>query len=222
VEAWSRRLPAFATEVPGDLSATVVLLAAAALVPGSHVCVRGTGLNVTRTGALDVMRQMGSRVEWEVHRSALGEPEGVACVSHAELRGVALSGENLARARRELHVVAALAARARGQTEVTGLGSRLVADAALGPFVGVLRAFGVGAEITIEGLVIEGRADGPLVAADVAAEKPELAATATLLALCAGGVSRVRGVDALARRFPRFAGTLRALGVDARIEERTV
>jgi 3-phosphoshikimate 1-carboxyvinyltransferase len=216
-------LPPFRVEVPGDLTAATILLAAATLVPKSRVCVRGTGLNATRLGTLDLMCRMGADVEWEVHRTLLGEPEGVACATEAPLQGIALSGESLARVRRELYVVVALAARARGQTQMIGLGALLGPASTAGPLAALLQAFGVEAESTEDGLVVEGKADGPLVAADVdTGGDPGLAATATLLALVGGGVSRVRGIDALARRFPRFAGTLRALGVDARVEERSV
>jgi 3-phosphoshikimate 1-carboxyvinyltransferase len=224
VNDWSGKLRAFATDVPGDVFGAAILLAAATLVPASRVCVRGTGLNVTRRGTLDAIRQMGGAIAWEVHRTALGEPEGVVCANHAPLVGIGFSGENLVRARGELHLVAALAARARGRTEMAGIGALLgpVAESALGPLIELVRAFGVDAETAGDGLVIEGRPEGPLIAADVEAGEPGLAVTATLLGLAAGGSSRVRNVDALARRFPRFAGTLRALGVDARIEERTV
>jgi 3-phosphoshikimate 1-carboxyvinyltransferase len=226
VERWAGHLPAFAEDVPGDLSASAILLAAATLVPGSRVSARGTGLNVTRRGALDWISHMGGVADIEVHRTVLGEPEGVASSGHAELRAVTMAGENLLRAGGELHVLAALAARARGTSEIADLASLFGAKGAslaIARLACVLRAFGVRSEPTDDGLVIEGRPEGPLRAADVDAEgEPGVAAAATLLGLTADGRTRVRGADALARRFPRFVGTLRALGVDARVEERSV
>jgi len=53
-------------------------------------------------------------------------------------------------------------------------------------------------------------------------DDPDAAALATVLALVAESPTRIRCIDGLARRFPRFVGTLRALGVAARVEERTV
>ena len=61
VERWEGKLPAFSCEVPGDFSAALVLLAAATLVPGSRVCARNTGLNLTRTGGLDLLRKWEPR-----------------------------------------------------------------------------------------------------------------------------------------------------------------
>jgi 3-phosphoshikimate 1-carboxyvinyltransferase len=226
VESWDGRLQAFAEDVPGDFSAAALLLGAAAVVPGSRVTARGTGLNLTRTGALHWLALMGGAAEVEVHRTVIGELEGEASATFAPLRGVTMAGENLVRAGGELHVLAALAARARGPTEiadVAGLFGPKLMVSVIAKLVAVLRAFGVPSEATDDGLVIEGRPDGPLVAADVDAEGDSgVAATAILLGLTADGPTRVRGFDALARRFPRLAGTLRALGVGARVEERTV
>jgi 3-phosphoshikimate 1-carboxyvinyltransferase len=161
-----------------------------------------------------------------VHRTALGEPVGEASASYSPLHAVTMGGENLVRAGAEIHVLAALAARAQGETLFADLGALFGQREALrraAEIVAVLRAFGVRAEPVDDGLVIEGRPEGPLRAADVDGEgNPGVAAAATLLGLSADGPTRIEGFDALARRFPRLAGTLRALGVDARVERRTV
>jgi 3-phosphoshikimate 1-carboxyvinyltransferase len=214
VDGWNAELPAFSLEVPGDASAATFFAAAGALVPGSRVCVRGTGLNRTRTAAFELIRQMGGAIDVEVHETAMGEPVGVACATHAELRALTMGGETFARAATELPVLLALAARARGESEIAEAGDS---------FIFALRSFGVAAEARDGALVVGGRCDGPLEAADVDARGDAgLAAMATLLALVGDGVSRVRHVDGLARALPRFVGTLRALGVDARVEERSV
>jgi len=229
VESWARRLPAFAAEIPGDFWATALLMAAATVVPGSRVCARETNLNPTRTGALDHLRRMGGVVEAEVHRSALGEPEGTVCASYASLVGNAVSGEALLRSSEELPLLVALSARARGVSELSDLrsldggdGSRK-AEQRIARLADVVRAFGIEIATAGDALVIEGRPDGPLSAVDVDAEGDAgVAAAATVLGLVGRGPSRIRGVDALAVRFPRFVGTLRALGVEARVEERSV
>ena len=87
----------------------------------------------------------------------------------------------------------------------------------------MLRKFGVPAHARDDGLVIEGIPEEPLRGSDVDSENdPNAAAMATLLGLVANGPTRVRRVDGLGQRFPRLVGTLRALGVDVRVEERTV
>src|SRR3954465_14305652 len=55
-----------AIAVPGDPSSAAFAIAAALLVPGSHVVVRGASANWTRTGFVRIARRMGARIEGEL------------------------------------------------------------------------------------------------------------------------------------------------------------
>jgi 3-phosphoshikimate 1-carboxyvinyltransferase len=239
--AWNARIPAFSYDVPGDIAAAAFLSSAASLVPGSRVCVRGVGLNPTRTGLMDLLRQMGGAVETTAQATCLGEAEGIVCASYAPLRSTTMAEELLLRASDDVPALVALAARARGTTEMVGVDDVCAAAVLAGArgfeeaqvvratgdtsradaFVDVLRAFGVSAETFEGGLVVQGRPDEPLASADIDARGDAARASlAVLLALVARGTSRIRGVDALAAQFPRIVGTLRALGADVRVEPR--
>jgi 3-phosphoshikimate 1-carboxyvinyltransferase len=64
---------------------------------------------------------------------------------------------------------------------------------------------------------IVGHPDAPLTAADVDSEGDHrIAMSAVMLGLVADGETRVRDVECVGTSFPRFAGTLRALGADVR------
>jgi 3-phosphoshikimate 1-carboxyvinyltransferase len=217
---WPGKLPSFSYRVAGDLSAAMFFLTAASLVEDSRVCIRDVGLNPTRTGGIDVLRTMGIEVDVEVHGVEHGEPRGNVCAAFAPLRNTTLAGETLGRARGDLAVLVALAARARGTSEIMlepALGDR----EQLARFAEVLGQFGVVAESTESQVMIVGRSEHALPAAEIeASDSAEVAVLATLLALLGDGESKIRGVDALAGRFPRLIGTLRALGANARIERR--
>ncbi len=220
VERWSGELEPFEIEVPGDLSAAAFLLVAAQLVPGSEVGVRRCGLNPTRAGILDVLRDAGAGLAVEQRGDELGEPVGDVYAAPGEGRAFRAGGELLTRSIDEVPALCALAARSRGVT--------VIADAAelrdkesdrLAAMAETLRAFGVECEERPDGLVIQGRPDRPLEAAEVASRGDHrVAMAATLLALTAKGPSRVRDVACVAASFPRFAGTLRALGASVRAE----
>ena len=47
-------------EVPGDISSAAFFLVAGAIVPNSSITLKNVGLNPTRTGILDVMKDMGA------------------------------------------------------------------------------------------------------------------------------------------------------------------
>jgi 3-phosphoshikimate 1-carboxyvinyltransferase len=225
---WNGRIEPFSFDVPGDVAAATLWCGLATLIPGSRVCVRGAGLNPTRTGAFDLMCQMGAEVELIPQATHLGETAGTVCAAYGPLRAVSMAGEILIRAGDDLPVLLALAARARGTTEIAGTDELGKGDpfvrsgSSTATMVRLLQAFGVEAASPDDGsVVVSGRPEGPLEAADVDAEADAArATTAVMLALLANGPSRIRNVDALADRFPRFVGTLRGLGADVRVEAR--
>jgi 3-phosphoshikimate 1-carboxyvinyltransferase len=126
---WNARIEPFSFEVPGDVAGATLLAGLAALVPGSRICVRDVGFNATRTGAFELLRQMGAAVELVVQGTRLGETHGTVCAAHAPLRAVSMAGELLQRAGDDLPVLAALAARARGTTEIVGIDELAKIDA---------------------------------------------------------------------------------------------
>jgi 3-phosphoshikimate 1-carboxyvinyltransferase len=219
VGRWSGALEAFQSEPPGDLSAALFLLTAAQLVPGSEVGVRRCGLNPTRSGALDVLRDAGAGLAVEQRGDALGEPVGDVWAAPGEGRPFAAAGELLRRAAGEVPALCALAARARGVSVIADATELRAGDVdVLAALANALRAFGVACEERPDGLAIEGRPDGPLRAADVASGGDGgVAMAAAVLALAADGPCRVRDVARAGVSFPRFAGTLRALGASVRV-----
>ncbi|MEZ4315027.1 MAG: hypothetical protein R3F14_44000 [Polyangiaceae bacterium] len=218
---WSGQIDAFDLTVPGDLSAAAFLLAAAHVVPGSRVDVRGSGLNPTRTGVLDVLRDMGGAFEVEAHGDALGEPVGLVRASWASLSAARIGGELVARSIDELPILIGLAARARGVTVVADAAELRVKETdRIAAMAELLRAFGVACEEQADGIAVEGRPDGPLAAADVNSHGDHrIAMTAAVLGLVAADKVRVRDVACIRTSFPRFVGTLRALGATIEVEE---
>jgi 3-phosphoshikimate 1-carboxyvinyltransferase len=210
-------VPAFEHELPGDTSLGAYVLGAAALVPESRVTTRDIGLNPTRTGILDVMRHMGVQIASTPHGERLGEPLGDVSLFAQRLGGVDLDGELRLRARAELPVLCALAACATGTTRLTELtplepqhSDRLLA---------VLGAFGVRSERNADGIEIQGVGSAPLLAAGVNCQgDPEVAMLATLLSLRAAAECHVRTAECIAESYPRFVGTLRALGAVIGVE----
>lgn len=212
--AWDGVLPAFDVEVPGDPSAAAFVLAAALLVPGSRVEVRGVATNPTRMGFFDALRAMGADA-WSTPRGEqMNEPVAVLGAAHGALSSTTLGGELVVRAIDELPVLAALAARARGVTVLSDAAElRAKESDRLATTAAMLRAFGVACEERPDGLVIEGRPDGPLDAARVESHGDHrIAMAGAVLALAARGPSRVVDAGPIATSFPRFVGTLRRLG----------
>jgi 3-phosphoshikimate 1-carboxyvinyltransferase len=213
---WNGMLPGLELALPGDLSAAAFLLAAGLLVPDSQVTVRHVGLNPTRTGFLEVVRDLGGLLAVEREDDEAGEPVGRITAAFSELRGTRAGGETVVRAIDEVPILAALAARASGTTTIRDAQELRVKESdRLAEMAVVLRAFGVSVEELPDGLAVEGQPEGPLKAAHVHAHGDHrIAMTAAVLGLLGNAPTRIEDVDAIGTSFPRFVGTLRALGAN--------
>lgn len=215
---WNGQMKAFDMEIPGDLSAASFILAAALLVEGSRVTARSVGTNRTRAGVLDLLRDMGGAVVVEPRGDEAGEPVADVHASGSSLRAVRAAGELVSRAIDEIPIVAALAACARGETKITDAAELRVKESdRIASTLAMLRAFGVDAEESGDGMVVRGGA--PLRPAEVDSRgdhRIAMAAAVLGLAVPPGSsgptTTLVRDVDCIATSFPRFVGTLRALG----------
>ncbi|MGI8632103.1 MAG: 3-phosphoshikimate 1-carboxyvinyltransferase [Solirubrobacterales bacterium] len=146
-------------EVPGDLSSAAFWLCAAALVPGSAVCVRDVGVNPGRTGILDVLGRMGAQVTVSEPRTVAGEPRADVEVAHASLQGTTVPADEVPAVIDELPLVALLGALADGTTEVRGAEELRVKESdRITAVVEGLRGLGADCEARDDGFVIAGGA----------------------------------------------------------------
>jgi 3-phosphoshikimate 1-carboxyvinyltransferase len=214
---WNGEMKGFDVELPGDLSAAAFLILAAQVVQQSRIDVRHVGTNPTRTGILEIARDMGAGVLVEPGGDSHGEPIGTLHLAPGDLRPARIGGEIVARAIDEIPVACALAARASGETAIMDAAELRVKESdRIAAMAAVLRAFGVECEEHPDGMTIRGKR-GPLRACAVDSRGDHrIAMTSAVLALCADGPCTIRDCDNIATSFPKFVGTLRALG--ARID----
>jgi 3-phosphoshikimate 1-carboxyvinyltransferase len=143
--------------VPGDPSSAAYFLAAAALVPGSSVTVKGVGLNPTRLGFIQALRDMGGRVASTIKGGQTGEPFGDLRGGYAELKAITISAGRIPSMVDEIPMLAVLAASARGTTRIEGLGElRHKESDRLEGTAENLRRMGAKARVEGDALVIEG------------------------------------------------------------------
>jgi 3-phosphoshikimate 1-carboxyvinyltransferase len=214
-----RAIPGFEVSIPGSPSAAAYLQAVAAAAPSSHLVVRDVGLNPTRSSFLELLRGYGAEVGLSPHREALGEPAGEISVKANERRALRVGGELALRLDHELYALVFLAARATGTSEFSELPAWLTPND-VARIVAYLRSFGVEAEATEEGFVVEGKGERPLGATRVTTGgDPRLAVLGLLLGLCGEASSRIDDVESLSVLFPKLVGTLRALGARLELSE---
>jgi 3-phosphoshikimate 1-carboxyvinyltransferase len=105
--------------VPGDISSAAAWLVAATIHPDAELRLLDVGLNPSRTALIDVLREMGGRIDVEPQAADGPEPVGHITVRTADrLEAVAIHGRRVAQLIDELPLLAIAMAAADGTSEV--------------------------------------------------------------------------------------------------------
>lgn len=104
----------------GDVSSAAYFLVAGLIVPNSEIVLKNIGLNPTRTGIIDVIKQMGGDIEILDRHETCGEIVGDIRVKYSpNLKGCEINGEIIPRLIDEIPIIAVLATQAEGQTVIS-------------------------------------------------------------------------------------------------------
>jgi 3-phosphoshikimate 1-carboxyvinyltransferase len=116
-----QRLTGQNLSVPGDFSSAAFFIVAGLLAgPEEGLLIQNVGLNPTRTGLLDILRNMGGRIDILNARENGAEPVADLLIRASSLQGVRVDRDLVSLAIDELPVLFVAAACARGETWVTG------------------------------------------------------------------------------------------------------
>ena len=150
-------------EVPGDPSSAAFFAVAALIVSGSDLTIENVGLNPTRAGLYNVLRQMGADIEELNAREVGGEPVADLRVRHSLLTGIEVDPAVAPSMIDEFPILFVAAALAQGRTVTSGLDELRVKESdRLTAMAEALRVAGARVEEREDGLVIEGTAGDPL------------------------------------------------------------
>jgi 3-phosphoshikimate 1-carboxyvinyltransferase len=143
--------------VPGDISSAAFFMVAAAIVPDSRVLLKNVGLNETRVGIVEVMKQMGASIEI-MESSKDGEPIGDILVESSELAGIEIGGDLIPSLIDEIPVIALLASQAKGRTTIKDAEELKVKETnRIDAIVQELGKLGADIQGTEDGMIIEGK-----------------------------------------------------------------
>ncbi len=185
---------------------------AATLLAGSQLIVEGVNVNPGRTGLLDVLERMGSRITVFNRRNVGGEPVADLDVRSAALTATRVEAEEVPSLVDELPLVALAAAMARGRTDVRGAEElRAKETDRIETVTESLRGLGARIEARPDGFVVRGT-PARLRGGRMSSFADHRIA---MLGAIAGLVSRqgveVEGAEAVAISFPGFFDLLESV-----------
>ncbi len=194
--------------LPGDFSQAVLLIAAAAVRPGSQITTYDVALDSSRTGILKVLKRMGSELTTTKRRTENGIPVGEITVSGGTLKATKVGSAEIPALVPHLPLLAVIAGSAIGVTVIRGF--RELIDLGLIPHTIItanLRALGVKVAELPDGWAIEGPTEWQATTLD-AAHRPQLAAAWEVAAFNGDGPSTITNADS---RQSNSVGFLHAL-----------
>ncbi len=199
--------------VPGDPSSAAFLTAAALVTQGSQITIEGVLVNPARTGFYDTLKEMGAKLDFSNPREEGGEPVADIAVASGPLRGVLVPADRAPSMIDEYPVLAVVAAYAKGETRMEGLGELRVKESdRLASTLAGLTACGVDAQAGGDWLVVRG--GEPIAgAAQIETHMDHRIAMAFLvMGLGAQAPVVIDNAGIIATSFPEFSEIMRGLG----------
>lgn len=142
--------------VVGDFSSAAFLIAAALIVPNSDITIKNVGINPTRIGFLNVLKDAGASIEILNEKTFNLEPVGDIRVRYSEFKGFNLSGDIIPNIIDELPLIAVLGCFAKGKTTVVDAKELRVKESdRISGIVSKLKSIGAKISELEDGFVVE-------------------------------------------------------------------
>ena len=205
-------LTAVNVDVPGDISSAAFFLVLGAIMPNSQITVTNVGINPTRTGIIDVLKDMGADITLEnVHTSA-GETVADITVRSSSLKGTTVGGDIIPRLIDELPIIAVAAVFADGQTVIKDAQELKVKETnRIRAVVDEFNKCGIDITETDDGMIINGGKS--IHGADFKTYGDHrMAMSLTVLAQLADGESTLDDSDCASVSYPTFFDDFYKLG----------
>lgn len=151
------RLTGQQVSIPGDISSSAYFISAGLLCENSNIIIRNVGINPTRTGIIDALKEMGGSIYFDNLREESGEPIADLYVESSDLTGKSFSGDIIVRMIDEIPLLALIASQAEGETSIRNAEELRVKESdRIKTTVTELRKIGANIEELSDGMVIKG------------------------------------------------------------------
>jgi len=210
------RLQAARIDIPADISSAAFFLVGASIAPGSDLTLEHVGMNPTRIGVINILRQMGADITLSDEREVGGEPVADLRVRTAALRGIRIPEAQVPLAIDEFPALFVAAALAEGETVLTGARELRVKESdRIQVMADGLRALGADATPTEDGMIIRGAGPGGALRGGRVDSHGDhrIAMALAVAALRAGGEVVIDDCANVNTSFPGFGALARGAGL---------
>jgi 3-phosphoshikimate 1-carboxyvinyltransferase len=144
-------------DVPADISSAAFFMVAASIAKNSDITLQHVGINPTRIGVINILREMGANITVQNEREVGGEPVADIRIQSAQLKGINIPEDQVPLAIDEFPAIFIAAACAEGVTVLTGAEELRVKESdRIQAMVDGLQILGVDAQGTEDGAIIKG------------------------------------------------------------------
>ena len=205
-------------DVPADISSAAFFMVAAAIVPNSDITLRHVGINPTRIGVINILRQMGTNIDIVNEIEVGGEPVADIRVRYAPLNGIEIPESQVPLAIDEFPVLFIAASCAKGTTVLRGAEELRVKESdRIQSMADGLVTLGIDAQSTADGIIIQG---GQIGAGEVASfDDHRIAMAFAIAGLRANGPIKIKETNNVATSFPSFVSLAQQIGLDIKVVE---
>ena len=199
--------------VPRDISSGAFFMVAASILKGSEIILKDMILNETRSGILEVMKNMGAKLEILDEKLVCNEKIGDVKVLYSkELHGCDISSDIIPSLIDEIPIIALLASQAEGITKIRGASELRVKESdRIKTTVSNLRLMGVDIEELDDGMIIKGKSNLKASSELKAGLDHRIGMMLSVASLLEGQNSKISGLDSIKTSFPNFFEILKII-----------
>lgn len=151
------KLTACDIDVPADISSAAFFIVGASIAEGSDITLLHVGINPTRIGVINILKQMGADIVLSNEKLIGGEPVADIRVRYAQLKGIHIPEDQVPLAIDEFPAIAIAAACAHGQTILTGAEELRVKESdRIQAMIDGMQILGIDCQGTKDGMIISG------------------------------------------------------------------
>lgn len=202
----SADIPRQSYQIPNDFSAAAFWLVAGAIHPDAEIALKNVGINPTRTGAMEILQQMGANIEIQKQPTQGVEPVADLFVSSSNLKPIEITEDIVPNCIDEIPILAIAMLFADGTSHISGAGElRHKETDRLAALADILEKAGADFTEFEDGFRIKGDPEfKPKAAGFESYHDHRIAMSAAVLGLMGRQVSEVAGAECTAISYPSF------------------